>query len=78
MIDLIAMALSCDATRVVSFMLDDSRSDFSYNFLTSRLFTATGSTATSNPLQTNPVSGRELEPSGATAGRRSRSGTWRR
>jgi hypothetical protein len=44
MIDLIVMALSCDVTRVVSFMLDDARSDYAYDFLTERQFTATGST----------------------------------
>jgi hypothetical protein len=44
MIDLVAMALACDLTRVVSFMLDDERSDFSYNFLAARRFTAAGST----------------------------------
>jgi hypothetical protein len=44
MIDLVALALQCDLTRVVSFMLDDSRSDFIYNFLPMRNFTATGST----------------------------------
>jgi hypothetical protein len=57
MIDLIVMALACDATRVVSFMLDDSRSDFTYDFLNSRVFTATGSTPTMNKLQMNPVGG---------------------
>ena len=35
MIDLVVMALQCDVTRVVSFMLDDARSDFVYNFLPS-------------------------------------------
>jgi hypothetical protein len=44
MIDLVAMAIQCDITRVVSFMLDDSRSDFAYNFLFERSFTLTGST----------------------------------
>ena len=43
MIDLVVMALSCDVTRVVSFMLDDARSDFVYNFLKLRHFTADGS-----------------------------------
>jgi hypothetical protein len=57
MIDLTVMALACDSTRVVSFMLDDSRSDFPYDFLTSRVFTATGSTPTTNQLRMNPVSG---------------------
>jgi hypothetical protein len=44
MIDLIVMALSCDVARVVSFMLDDARSDFVYSFLPMRHFTAAGST----------------------------------
>jgi uncharacterized protein DUF1552 len=43
MIDLVALALQCDLTRVVSFMLDDSRSDYVYDFLTARTFTSTGS-----------------------------------
>jgi hypothetical protein len=45
MIDLIVMAYQCDLTRVVSFMLDDARSDFVYNFITQRKFSTTGSTA---------------------------------
>jgi hypothetical protein len=44
MIDLVVMAFQCDLTRVVSFMLDDARSDFVYNFLTTRKFSTTGST----------------------------------
>jgi hypothetical protein len=44
MIDLIVMAFQCDLTRVVSFMLDDARSDYVYNFLTMRSFSTTGST----------------------------------
>jgi hypothetical protein len=43
MIDLVAMAFQCDMTRVVSFMLDDARSDFVYDFLTMRAFSMTGS-----------------------------------
>jgi hypothetical protein len=53
MIDLCVMALRCDVTRVISFMLDDARSDFIYNFLTERQFTATGST----PTGTAPLGG---------------------
>jgi len=45
MIDLVVMAYQCDLTRVVSFMLDDARSDFVYNFITNRTFSQTGSTA---------------------------------
>ena len=43
MSDLIVMAFQCDLTRVVSFMLDDARSDFVYDFLTMRAFSMTGS-----------------------------------
>jgi hypothetical protein len=44
MIDLVVMAIQCDITRVVSFMLDDARSDFAYTFLKARNFTLAGST----------------------------------
>jgi hypothetical protein len=50
MIDLLVLALACDFTRVVTFMMDDARSDFVYNFLTERLFTQTGSTLGSAPV----------------------------
>ncbi|HTU56935.1 MAG TPA: DUF1552 domain-containing protein, partial [Polyangiales bacterium] len=43
MIDLVVMALACDITRVVSFMLDDARSDFVYDFLPMRTFSDSGS-----------------------------------
>jgi hypothetical protein len=46
MIDLVVMALQCDTTRVVSFMLDDARSDYVYNFVPLRAFTDGGSTPT--------------------------------
>ncbi|HKY35804.1 MAG TPA: DUF1552 domain-containing protein [Polyangiaceae bacterium] len=38
--DIIALALQCDMTRVISYMLDDSRSDFDYSFIpeTERVF----------------------------------------
>ena len=42
--DLIVMALQCDTTRIISYMLDDERSEFVYNHLTQREFTAQGST----------------------------------
>jgi hypothetical protein len=44
MTDLTMMALTCDITRVVSYMLDDARSEFVYKFLTQRTFTPAGST----------------------------------
>jgi hypothetical protein len=43
MTDLTMMALTCDITRVVSYMLDDARSEFVYKFLTQRNFTVDGS-----------------------------------
>jgi hypothetical protein len=44
MIDLMVMAIQCDSTRVVSFMLDDARSEWAYSHVPKRQFTATGST----------------------------------
>ena len=44
MLDLVVMAFECDITRVCSFMLDDARSDFVYDFLPERVFTQDGST----------------------------------
>jgi hypothetical protein len=49
MIDLVVMAIQCDVTRVVSFMLDDARSDYAYNFIYRRNFTETSSTPTGQP-----------------------------
>jgi hypothetical protein len=49
MIDLVTLALQCDLTRVVTFMLDDARSDFVYDFLSLRNFTTTGSTPAATP-----------------------------
>jgi hypothetical protein len=54
MIDLVTLALQCDLTRVVTFMLDDARSDFVYSFLSQRTFTSTGSTPVVPPM---PVAG---------------------
>jgi hypothetical protein len=42
--DLIVMAFQCDATRVITYMLEDERSEFSYSHVPKRTFTATGST----------------------------------
>jgi hypothetical protein len=50
MIDLAVMALQCDMTRVISFMLDDERSDFVYNFLSAREFTPTTSVPSPTPV----------------------------
>lgn len=42
--DLIIMALQCDATRIITHMLEDERSEFTYDHVKMRTFTATGST----------------------------------
>ena len=42
--DLIVMALTCDATRIISYMLEDERSEFVYDHVAKRSFSATGST----------------------------------
>ena len=44
MTELVVMALQCDKTRVITYMIDDARSDFAYTFLKLRQFTAAGST----------------------------------
>jgi Protein of unknown function (DUF1552) len=43
--DLIQMAFETNLTRVISHMLDDARSEYSYNFLTQRKFTKGSSTS---------------------------------
>jgi Protein of unknown function (DUF1552) len=42
--DLIVMALQCDATRIITYMLEDERSEFTYDHVKMRTFNATGST----------------------------------
>jgi hypothetical protein len=42
--DLIVMAIQCDVTRVVSYMLEDERSEFIYSHVPRRIFNETGST----------------------------------
>jgi hypothetical protein len=44
MADLIAMAFECDVTRVISYMLEDERSEFTYDHVQERAFTPEGST----------------------------------
>jgi len=46
MSDLVVLALQCDLTRVVTYMLDDARSNFLYRDLKVRHFTPNGSTET--------------------------------
>jgi hypothetical protein len=41
--DLVAMAFECDVTRVISYMLEDERSDFTYDNVEERAFTAESS-----------------------------------
>jgi hypothetical protein len=42
--DLVVMALQCDVTRLITYMLDDSRSEFNYTFIpdTDKVFGSTG------------------------------------
>ena len=42
--DLIVMAFQCDVTRVISYMLEDERSEFIYSHVPLRQFTTAGST----------------------------------
>lgn len=42
--DLIAMAFECDVTRIISYMLEDERSEFTYDHVPVRAFTIEGST----------------------------------
>jgi hypothetical protein len=42
--DLIVMAFQCDVTRVISYMLEDERSEFVYSHVPKRTFTNEGST----------------------------------
>lgn len=42
--DLIALAFQCDVTRVISYMLEDERSEFTYDHVQERTFTADSST----------------------------------
>lgn len=46
--ELLVLALQCDRTRVVSYMLEDERSDFLYDFVPKRTFT---------PLTSSPAPG---------------------
>ncbi|HVZ72832.1 MAG TPA: DUF1552 domain-containing protein [Polyangia bacterium] len=56
MIDVVMMALQCDLTRVVTFMLDDARSDFPYLFLKLRNFTAGGSQLATTSVSNGNIS----------------------
>jgi hypothetical protein len=47
--DLIAMAFECDLTRIISYMLEDERSEFTYDHVEVRSFTAQGSTPKGGP-----------------------------
>jgi hypothetical protein len=42
--DLVTMAFECDVTRVISYMLEDERSEFTYDHVEVRSFTAESST----------------------------------
>ena len=56
MIDLMVMALQCDLTRVITHMLDDSRSDFPYIFLKLRNFTTAGSAPATTTVTNGNIS----------------------
>jgi hypothetical protein len=47
--DLIAMAFECDVTRVISYMLEDERSEFTYDHVEERSFTAQTSSPKGGP-----------------------------
>jgi hypothetical protein len=47
--DLIAMAFECDATRIISYMLEDERSEFTYDHVEERAFTVDGSSPKGGP-----------------------------
>jgi hypothetical protein len=42
--ELIVLALQCDATRIITYMLEDERSEFTYDHVKMRTFSATSST----------------------------------
>jgi hypothetical protein len=56
MTDLMVMSLQCDLTRVITYMLDDARSDFPYIFLKLRNFTTTGSTLATASVSNGNIS----------------------
>jgi hypothetical protein len=56
MIDLAIMAFQCDLTRVMTFMLDDARSDFPYLFLKLRNFTDGGSAEATSSVTNGNIS----------------------
>jgi hypothetical protein len=56
MTDIMVMALQCDLTRVITHMLDDSRSDFPYIFLKLRNFTAAGSVPATTSVTNGNIS----------------------
>jgi Protein of unknown function (DUF1552) len=47
--DLIVMAFECDVTRIVSYMLEDERSEFTYDHVEERTFTEDSSTPKGGP-----------------------------
>ena len=50
--DLIVMAFQCDVTRIISYMMEDERSEFVYSHVQKRKFTAAGSTPGTNATDT--------------------------
>ena len=50
--DLIVMAFQCDVTRIISYMMEDERSEFVYSHVPKRKFAAAGSTPSTNATDT--------------------------
>jgi hypothetical protein len=50
--DLIVMAFQCDVTRIISYMMEDERSEFVYSHVPKRKFAAGGSTPGTNATDT--------------------------
>src|SRR5678816_2718866 len=56
MTDLMIMALQCDLTRTIMYMMDDARSDFPYLFLKLRNFTDGGSVEATSTVTNGNIS----------------------
>ena len=70
--DLIAMAFECDVTRIVSYMLEDERSEFTYDNVQDRAFTPDPRRRRAEPVpSTTPPSTAAGTPSPPSPG-----GTW--
>jgi hypothetical protein len=59
---LIVMALQCDVTRIITYMLEDERSEFVYDNVSKRTFTATTSTPASGTCPEYHTGGQHGNP----------------